>query len=133
VALSAIVVGINGLFVVVIIFSSILAAYHLITILIASSLRLLIKTFAKLYSPNIYPVDNSIKIVILTLTLGLVLGSQIPILNNFSYAYLVYIVIFSTTLSSIVYLLVKNILTPILETRRLQKLYLEKHLQLLKP
>jgi hypothetical protein len=133
VALSAVVVGINGLFGVAIIFLSILAVYHLITILIASSFRLFIRTFAKLYSPNTYRVDNSVKIVILTLTLGLVLGSQIPILNNFSYAHLVYILILSTTLGSIIYLLVKNILTPILETRRLQKLYLEKHLQLLKP
>jgi serine/threonine protein kinase len=124
--------GIGALFLVIIIFALILT-YHLTTILMASSLRLLIRTFAKVYSPNIYRVDSSVKIVILTLTLGLILGSQISILNNFKYPHLVYIIIVSTTLGSIVYLLVKNILTPILETRRLQKLYLEKHLQLLKP
>ena len=128
VGMSLIAVKITGLFGIII-----LPLYHLITRLIASSLMLLIRTFDELYSPNIYPVDNSVKVVILTLTLGLVLGSQIPILNNFNYAHLVYIVMFSTTLYSIIYLLVKNILTPILETRRLQKLYLEKHLQLLKP
>ena len=136
VALTVIVLGIGdskSFFVPLFVFSFYLPFYHLITISMASFLRLLIRTFAKLCSPNIYGADNSVKIVILTLTLGLVLGSQIPILNNFNYAHLVYIVIFFTTLCSIVYLLAQNILTPILETRRLQKLYLEKHLLLLKP